>query len=284
MKIDTPFIAARFAAVYWEPMVGSNERITAMIAVEPEPGSSALIPAVHAILPLKRLRSMLGVSRGNSAFGILSTAAEFMTSRLTAGLTLEELDSPFSGFTIGDPRRIKAFSEEQLLSGAMQMVSSLGDVDDLLDGELSETRLTATTLAFLKTVQAAFAADNKERKQRFFRTLNAEYADSVKIDYSHRKWLVQFTSMPSTLGQNPYMIREGESKILELITAQQIIESATHPVLIINKQPILELTGETQDAAESAKRRFESLAKRHGVEPVVVESKGEAINILESFA
>lgn len=284
MKIDIPFIAARFAAIYWEPMVGSNERITAMIAVAPEPGSSALAPSVHAILPLKRLRSMLGISKGNSAFGILSAAAEFMTSRLAAGLTLEELDSPFSGFTIGEPRRIKAFSEEQLLSGAMQMVSSLGDVDDLLDGELSETRLTATTFAFLKTVQAAFAADDKERKLRFFRTLNAEKADSVKIDYSHKKWLVQFTSMPSTIGQNPYMIREGESKILELITAQQFIESRTLPVLIINKQPILELSGEVQDIAESAKRRFESLAKRYQIEPMVVESKAQAVNILESFA
>lgn len=284
MKIDTPFITARFAAVYWEPMVGSNERITAMIAIEPEPGCSALVPAVHAILPLKRLRSMLGISKGNSAFGILSAATEFMTSRLTAGLSLEELDSPFSGFTIGDPRKIKAFSEEQILSGAMQMVSSLGDVDDLLDGELSETRLTATTLAFLKTVQATFAADDKERKQRFFKTLNAENADSVRIDYSHKKWLVQFTSMPSTLGQNPYMVREGESKILELITARQFVESNTHPVLIINKQPILELSGETQDAAESTRKRFESFAKRYEVEPIVVESKSQAVSTLESFS
>jgi hypothetical protein len=74
---------------------------------------------------------MLGITRGSSAHGILSLVAEFMTTRLAAGLTLEELDAPFGGFTVGKPREIKAFSEEQVLSGAVQMVSALGDADEI---------------------------------------------------------------------------------------------------------------------------------------------------------
>jgi hypothetical protein len=283
MKIDVPAIAARFSAIYWEPMVGSNERITAMIAIEPEPGQSTLIPAVHLILPVKRLKAMLGIARGNSAFGILNNVAEFMTDRLTAGLTLEELDAPFGGFTVGTPRSIKAFSEDQLLSGAVQMVSALGDVDDLLDGELSETRILATTTSFLKSVQTAFSADSKERKQRFFKTFNPGGAESVTLDYAFNKWLVQFTSLPSTLGQTPYMVREAESKILEMITARQFIESETRSVLIINRQPILQISGEIQQAADEANERFKWLAARHKVEPMEVVSKTHAVHALESF-
>jgi hypothetical protein len=284
MKIDVPTITARFSPVYWEPMVGSNERITVMIAIEPELGKSNLIPAVHLVLPPKRLKAMLGIARGNSAFGILNNAAEFMTSRLAAGLALEELDAPFGGFTVGQPRSIRGYSEDQILSGAVQMVSALGDVDDLLEGELGETRLLATTIAFLKSVQAAFSADIKERKNRFFKVINQGRPDAVTIDYAHKKWLIQFTSLPSTLGQTPYMIREAESKILELITAQQFVESETKPVLIINRQPILQISGEIQKAADHANERFKLFAERHKVESIEIDSKMQAVNTLESFA
>lgn len=283
LNFDVPRISARFSPVYWEPMTGSEERITALVAIEPEPGMSDLAPTAHIILPLKRLKAMLGIARGSSAHGILSHVADFMTSRLAAGLRLEELDAPFGGFTIGKPRLIKAFSEEQVLSGAVQMVSALGDVDDLLDMDANSRRSSATTLAFLRSVQAEFSIDIKERRKRFFRAFSPEGTRRVVLDYAYEKWLVQFTSLPATIGQARYMEREAESKILELITAQKFIDSKTEAILIINRQPILDVAGELRRISNDANDRFKWFASQHNVRPIEVESKQEAVRTLELF-
>ncbi|NHQ93345.1 hypothetical protein [Janthinobacterium lividum] len=284
LKFDLPQISARFAPVYWEPMVGSAERITALVAIEPELGSSDLTPTAHLILPLKRLKAMLGIARGSSAHGILGHVADFMTSRLNAGLTLEELDAPFGGFTIGNPRSIKAFSEEQVISGAVQMVSALGDVEDILEADINQRRSSATTLAFLRSVQADFSVDHKERRKRFFKRFSPDGTRQVTLDYAYEKWLVQFASLPSTLGQAPYLAKEAESKILELITARKFVNTSTESVLIINRQPMLEFSGELRKLADDSNSQFSWLAQEHGVRPIEVTSKHEAVSALESFA
>lgn len=283
LGFEAPGVRARFSPIYWEPLAGSQERITALIAIEPAHSTTYLAPTAHLILPLKRLKAMLGIARGNSAHGILSHVADFMTSRLAAGLTLEELDAPFSGFTVGKPRAISAFTEEQVLSGAVQMVSALGDVEDLLELDLGTRRSSATTLAFLRSVQAEFSVDIKERRKRFFREFVAEGDRRVTLDYAHAKWLVQFTSLPATSGQIRYMEKEAESKILELITARKFVQSPTETILIINKQPILEISGNLLNLAAAANDKFNWLARQHDVKPIEVESKNAAVLALESF-
>lgn len=284
MDFQVPTVAARFSPVYWEPMVGSEERITALVAIEPEPGASDLSPIAHVVLPARRLKAMLGITRGSSAHGILSLVAEFMTTRLAAGLTLEELDAPFGGFTVGKPREIKAFSEEQVLSGAVQMVSALGDADEILEIDGPGRRSSATTLAFLRSVQAEFSVDDKSRRSRFFKRFTSEGARQVMLDYAHDKWLVQFASIPATVGQRRYLEKEAESKILELITARKFVQASTKTVLIINKQPVLDESGELHKIGIEANERFVWFAGQHDVESIEVHSKQEAVHTLESFA
>jgi hypothetical protein len=284
LEMDTPRIGARFSPVYWEPMEGSTERITALVAIEPDPGQSNLIPAAHLILSLKRLKGMLGVARGNSAFGILNDVAEFMSSRLAAGLTLEELDAPFGGFVVGKARSIRAFSDAQLLYGAVQMISAFGEIDDAAMDEMAATKLTSTTLTFLKHVQTAFSNDIKERRSRFFASFESDGTTRVTIDYAYKKWLVQFASLPSTTGQAPYARREAESKILELITAREFVESNTESILVINRQPILQDGDEVRRAVVDANESFKFYAKRHKVLSIEVSSKDEAVRTLEQFA
>lgn len=284
LNMDAPKISARFSPVYWEPMAGSAERITALVAIEPEPAQSNLLPAAHLILPVKRLKGILGPARGNSAFGILNEVAEFMTSRLVAGLTLEDLDAPFAGFTVGKARTIKAFSEAQLLSGAVQMVSAFGDIDDILEDENFGTRSTSTTMAFLKLVQTAFSHDVKDRRSRFFKEMESDGAKRVTIDYAYQKWLVQFASLPSTVGQAPYVRREAESKILELITARDFVDSPTETFLIINRQPIIHSSEAIASTVTEANESLKWFAKRYHVHPIEVKSTDAAVLALEQLS
>lgn len=282
--MNVPKVSARFSPVFWEPMAGSAERITALLAIEPEPGQTHLIPAAHLILPFKRLKGIFGPARGSSAFGILNEVAEFMTSRLAAGLTLEELDAPFSGFTVGKARTIRAFSEEQLLSGALQMVSAFGDIDDILEDDTFVTRSTSTTSAFLKLVQSAFSHDIKDRRSRFFKSIESNGAKRVMIDYAYKKWLVQFASLPSTVGQAPYVQREAESKILELITARDFVESPTETMLIINRQPITQASEDIEKIVAEANESFQWFAHHYKLHSVEVNSTAAAVNALENLS
>lgn len=284
LDMDAPRVSARFSPVYWEPLSGSGERFTALIAIEPDLKQSTLRPAAYLILPHKRLKGMFGVSRGNSAFGILNEVADFMTSRLGAGLTLEELDAPFGGFTVGKARAINAFSEAQLLSGAVQMVSTLGDVDAFLEDEMSAAHTTSTTSEFLRAVQTAFSTDIKDRRIRFLKTLESKGAKEITLDYAYRKWLVQFASLPSTVGQAPYVRREAESKILELITAREIVESPTEIILIINRQSITQVNDLIRQVVRDADESYQSYAKRYDFRQIEVQSVGAAVAALEQFS
>jgi hypothetical protein len=284
LNMNAPKISARFSPIFWEPMAGSAERITALLAIEPEPGQTQLTPSAHLILPFKRLKGILGAARGTSAFGILNEVAEFMTSRLAAGLTLEELDAPFSGFTVGKARAIRAFTEEQLLSGALQMVSAFGDIDDILEDDTFGTRSTSTTLTFLKLVQTAFSHDIKDRRSRFFKSMESDGTKRVTVDYAYQKWLVQFASLPSTVGQAPYVRREAESKILELITARDFVESPTETILIINRQPIALASEGIASIVAEADESLQWFAKRYDVHPIEVKSTDAAVLALEQLS
>jgi len=79
------------------------------------------------------------------------------------------------------------------------------------------------------------------------------------------------------------MEREAESKILELITAQKFIDSQTETILIINRQPILDVAGELRRISNEANDKFKWLASQHNVRPIEVESRQEAVRTLELF-
>jgi hypothetical protein len=71
---------------------------------------------------------------------------------------------------------------------------------------------------------------------------------------------------------------------LELITARKFVQASTKTVLIINKQPILDESGELHKIGVEANERFVWFASQHDVESIEVRSKQEAVHTLETFA
>lgn len=286
-KLERPPLRARFAPVFWEPLQGSLERITVIIAIEPDVQSTQyLSPAAHVVLPSKRLRAMFGSARAESAVGILREVEAFMTKRLATGLSLEEIDAPFAGFIVGDARTVRGFSTDQMISAAVQMVSAMGAPDEIIeDATAVSGRLTTpTTREFLQRVQSAFVGDDKDRRGRFAKSVvDYKTLTDVTVDYAHHKWLVQFASLPATPKQANNMAREAESKLLELLSARQFIEAATHPILMINRQSLSLADPEAIKLARQVCDRFFRLAKLHGIEPVPVDDRDQAVQWLESY-
>lgn len=288
-RVAGPPLRARFAPIYWEPLQGSAEQITTLIAIQPELDVGVLLaPAAHIVIPAKRLKAMLGAARGESAFGILREVEQFLTLRLASGLQLEELRAPFQGFTVGAAKRVRGFSVEQLITAAVQMVSSLGSAEEVLEDAIIATdgNATPTTREFLARVLTAFSGDDLDRRGRFHKALRVGDASEtdVRVDYAHEKWLVQFASLPSTEKQAVNMSREAESKLFEVITARKWIDAATSPILLINESSLHTGSEEARKLAAGASVRFRNIARLHDVEPVLVKSKEEAVARLETLA
>lgn len=282
-----PRLEAQFCPVYWDPLVGGQERVTSLIAIIPKVESSAYFaPGAHCILSPQKLRAMLGTVRGASAHGILREAASFMTQQLNAGLSLDELAAPFTGFVVGAARTVRGFSAQQLMTAAVQMVSVLGEAEEFADEiAVVDSRLTTTTTReFLKLVRQGFAGDNADRKARFHHKHIAPGSPEITLDYQFNQWLVQFASLPSNNHQSGNMHREAESKMFEIITAQRTIDSMTRPLLIINSQALSMDSSDSRLLAQMTLARFEQLAGMHSVETRVAPDEDEAVRQLEKLA
>lgn len=276
-----PLVRARFAPVFWEPLPGSGERVAAIILVAPDPESTALLaPAAHVVLNARRLRAMLGAQRGDSALGILNETARFMTQRLAAGEDIETCKPLFRHFAVGQVREVRGFTPEQALDAAVQSVAAFGSAEEIIEDMVTTPNsATVTTREFLQRVQVAFAPADDDRRKRFGRQVRTKVGEFT-IDYVHLRNFVQFATAPVTERQEPYMRREAEAKILELITVKQSLdEMPTEPVLVINAAPVVALGGASPEGAAVSERTlafYRGLSDAHHVSLLEVSSHEEA--------
>lgn len=280
-QLNVPQVRARYAPVFWEPLPGSGERLVALLLVVPDEASSRLLaPAAHVVLSARRLRAMLGAQRGDSAVGILTETATFMTQRLLAGDDLAQCTPLFRQFTVGPLRQARGFTAEQVLDAAVQSVAAFGSAEEIIDEVLSTANTsTLTTREFLQRVQVAFAPADDERRKRFGRVVTTSAGDLV-IDYVYRKHLVQFTTTPITDRQETPLRKEAEAKVLELITVHKdVMNRASAPSLVINTadQAVAGRTEESRRVARRTLEFFEAIAGVHGVQTVQVSSHEEAV-------
>ncbi|MFA9275060.1 MAG: hypothetical protein ACEQSE_09330 [Candidatus Aquirickettsiella gammari] len=285
LKLRKPQFSAKICPIFWEPISGTSERITALIGLLPHADSATYFPpAAHCILPLQRLKSMMGNTRGGSAFGILMESAQFITQQLSCGAELEDISAPFSGFTVGASRIVRGYSEQQLLDAAIRMVSTFGSHEEILDEGGDIRAISANTRDFIKKVKTQYAGDVANRKERFHLKTFADGLAKVTIDFQYEKWLVQFASLPATTYQQPYSLREAESKLFEILTAKTTINAPVSPLLIINSKALSHSEKDSRILAKSALDHFKGLASTHNIEVFSASNEGLAVQKLEEIS
>lgn len=268
--------------MFWEPVPGTGERIVALVAVEPDAESRSLVSAgTYSVLPLPRLRALLGAQRGNAAHGVLRRAAEFMTLRQQAGLPLDELEAPFHGFTIGPKLRSRGYGIDQLLDAAVRSVSAFGSPDALVDEDETpeKPRHTIKTQEFLQAVRRQVAGDDPERRARFERSLQPRVdLPELTVDYAWRQWLLQITSLPGTKRQAVNTLRESQSKLYEIDMIRRHMQGNTvKPVLLINTDALNgAASDEATQEASAMLDRLQRLAKAEALDVIEAASPMEA--------
>lgn len=286
LNLAAPFVA-RYAPIFWEPNPGTGERFVAIVAVSPESGLEGRLGlGAHVVLTAPKLRAMFGHEQANASIGILQQAASLIAEQLVKGASLEKIRAPFAGFAAGEPRRVNAWSVEQLLDTAVRSVSAIGSPDAILGqgDELDTGRSTYRTTEFLRKLRREFAGQDRTRRARFEQRLpNIGGLPDIILDYAFERWLVQVTSLPGTRRQVAASEREAKAKILELDMAQKKFSedrNSSESLVLVNAA-ILE--DEQASIARAQLPMLNALAKAYRSEVRLVDSPAEAAEVLESL-
>lgn len=277
---------ARYSAVFWEPLSGTGERVVAMLAIEPHESTvQAVSPGTYVVLRPERLRAMLGRQRGSAAQGVLREAAAFMTSQQRAGLPLSDLKSPFYGFLVGPSSVARGLTVEQLLDAAVRSVSVFGSADEMIDEEESQAapRHTVRTTAFLGHLKRLLSANDDSIKSRFDKHLRLPGdTPEVTIDYAFESWLVQVTSLPTSVRQSVNAQREAQSKLLELEIARRAMDgNVVSPVLLVNEDSLQGASSEEAvNQALSMQERLIQLARSFDTQLLQAPSAERGVQLI----
>jgi hypothetical protein len=232
---------------------------------------------------------MLGRQRGIASFGVLKEVAEFMTTCQISGQTLETLQTPFVGFTVGPAMVTRGYSVNQLLDAAVRTVSAFGNADDLLDeGEPAGiTRNTVRTAEFLRSLRRQVAGDDEQLKARFEKRLKPkEGFPDLTVDYAFKQWMVQVTSLPTTPRQAMHALREAQSKLYEIDLIRRGMDgNEVSPILLVNEDALVtSTTNQARDHANQMLDRLKQLATSDNLELVETTTPEDAARMLLALA
>jgi hypothetical protein len=115
-----PTFAAHASQIYWEPISGSGERITAAVALRDTAGE----PRVISLLSPEIL-SILYRAQGGNAASLLGMVTDSLKSHLRRSENLSDWVAPVSGFTAQPMREFAGHSPEDILDQVAGLHSSL---------------------------------------------------------------------------------------------------------------------------------------------------------------
>jgi hypothetical protein len=284
-KLVTPDLSLNFVPIYWEPYAGSGEKIVALIATKPRLESAKhASPKAYSVLSEKRLTAMMGKTRGASAHAILNESATYLTSRLEAGLDLNDALPPFAGFSVGVVRRSSGWNLKQVIESAVRSVAAFGNIDELFVDQSEISRHTTTTREFLKRLQKSeFGVVAKDRFNKKLRV--SIDAPEITIDYCYKDLLVQATSLPSSKYQESDLEHEVKSKLYDILSLQRLPETIWKPKLFLNVEALENtISAESKAIAKKAHDAIAYDANSQNVEVITVHSTEEAADKLATLS
>jgi hypothetical protein len=121
-----PIYRAQWMPVYWEPMRGSDERLTVAIAARGEIGEYE----VHICIRPDILRALYG-RQGEAARGLITLVADDLAAHLRQGNGLSEWQPPITGVYTGSVRPALADDLRGVIRQALTLTSSLAHLADV---------------------------------------------------------------------------------------------------------------------------------------------------------
>ena len=117
---DLPSYSAQWTPIFWEPILLSGEKITAIISAVGNDGQILIEPVLR-----QNVIKTLFPNGHRGAAEMLNWAVESLTAHLCNGGDVLDWSSPMSGFTLGTPRQISSYNIESVIQQAIPLCASL---------------------------------------------------------------------------------------------------------------------------------------------------------------
>lgn len=95
---DEPSYGGIATPIYWEPIMGSGEKISAIVAVQGVDGQIEVVPAIKP-----SVLAIMFPGQKRNALNMLSWVSSSLKRHLLSGLSLENWKCPVTGFVAGRP-------------------------------------------------------------------------------------------------------------------------------------------------------------------------------------
>ncbi|MCQ0029693.1 hypothetical protein [Burkholderia glumae] len=283
---DAPPYSARVVPVVWELNRATGERLVAIVALRYEAPDPS-VTSTHIAFEPNQLRAMIGHKRATSVLGILEHVSMFIRAQLNDGFNVDNLQTPFDGFIVGNPTRVRGYSKKQIIDTAIRTLSTFGTRSSFTDTTESPQRNSTATSHFLRSLRSAFVRHDNELKSRFNHRIQWPGAPEMTIDYAYERHLVQVTSLPQTPSHLLTLQKEAESKILELDVAASLMRkdsASTAPYLLINVAPISRpMNVESRKIASELLERLRFIGLQKEMSIITADSPEEGASLLEDL-
>jgi len=125
-----PAYQARWSPVYWEPVMGSGERLTALIGAI---GADGMVEVIQSIRP-DTLTCMYGAQAKNVK-GLLSLGGSSLRHHLESFREFSGWTAPVGGFSLGPVFEARSDTLAGVFRQAIQLSASLSALDDADEDE-----------------------------------------------------------------------------------------------------------------------------------------------------
>ncbi len=273
-----PSISGKWASVYLEPMLGSGERLTIIVAAVASNGEVLVRPAIRKEV----IEAMYGL-RSSSFNNMVDLIANSLKSHLEQNNKFEEWVPPITGITVGSPRDAASSTSTGILRQAVSLTSSLSS---LLETELVANEKVKTSREKDRwSTQLIDAVVRQDAKRELFFNRQFSFTDGhrpAKIFYMSDSAAINTGKLlPSNLTE---FVKDGKAKISDLSMIKKhgdLFRRNIHEMLVFrptDDDPAY--TDKNIAAIKSAYLALEDLADTYDVGIKPVYSVEHAANLI----
>lgn len=263
-----PDFGAHWMPVYWEPIIGSGERIALLVAARTTEGEWRLQPAAS----MEAWACFLGSKAGNVQ-RLVEFIERSLTAHMQAGKWLQTWRSPLSGVSPGEVRWAHGRHWGDVIRGALADSAFLASLADILpDSKTAVTEHESEDLRWSRLIRDAVQARRPEWATHFNRAVKAgEHVRETRIDYLGRRYCAGFARLVPGGGLARHL-KDSKAKLIDLELVRKRAEEAdlfagsAHEIELLAFVPAETDVGYSERMIREAHRAFallEEFADKH---------------------
>lgn len=224
-----PATTGSWTSVYLEPMIGSGEKLTIIVATVTSAGEVLVRPAIRKEV----IEAMYGF-KASAFHNMIDFIASSLTQHLEQKKEFNDWQPPVTGITVGATRFAASSSATGILRQAVSLTSSLSSL--LSDEESSKGQAKTTREKDRWSTQLIDAVIKEDGKREIFFNRQFCFSDGhrpAKIFYLSDYAAINTSKLlPANLTE---LVKDGKAKISDLSMIKKhgdLFERSTHELIV----------------------------------------------------